>query len=174
MSERGEQIKRAKQVVAEHGQEMAVLYEAGRRLDDIAEQFGIGRSTVASAIRANGGTVRGRGFAGMVSGVVGANNPRWTGGSYVGTSGYRQVWVAPDDPMREMASSKGYVPEHRLVMARLIGRPLDRYTETVHHIDGDRLNNEATNLQLRNGRHGKGSHWRCRDCGSQNVGAVAI
>jgi hypothetical protein len=37
--------------------------------------------------------------------------------------------------------------EHRLVMQRLIGRPL-RHEEHVHHIDGDKLNNDPGNLQI--------------------------
>jgi hypothetical protein len=58
--------------------------------------------------------------------------------------------------------------EHRLVMARAIGRPLDSH-ETVHHIDGNRTSNALSNLQLRVGRHGKGVALRCRQCGSSDI-----
>ena len=44
------------------------------------------------------------------------------------------------------ANNNGYVREHRLVMEKLIGRYL-KPTEVVHHIDGDRENNEEANLQ---------------------------
>jgi hypothetical protein len=44
-------------------------------------------------------------------------------------------------------SSKGYVPEHRLVVERMIQRFL-RPGEVVHHLDNDRANNEINNLML--------------------------
>ena len=53
-------------------------------------------------------------------------------------------------------------------MAESIGRPLER-SETVHHINGDRQDNRLVNLQLRQGRHGKGVVMRCNACGSHDV-----
>jgi hypothetical protein len=47
------------------------------------------------------------------------------------------------------------VPEHRMVMARKIGRELFP-EETVHHKDGDRVNNDPSNLELWSSRHGRG------------------
>lgn len=37
--------------------------------------------------------------------------------------------------------------EHRVVAERMLGRPLQR-GEIVHHIDGDRRNNDPSNLQV--------------------------
>jgi hypothetical protein len=82
--------------------------------------------------------------------------------------GYWQAFVEPDDPMAVMRGKSGYVAEHRLVLARKLGRPL-LASETVHHIDGDRGNNAPENLQLRQGRHGKHVVFVCCDCGSRNV-----
>lgn len=45
--------------------------------------------------------------------------------------------------------------EHRVVMESVIGRPL-RKEETVHHKDGNRTNNDPSNLELWSSRHGKG------------------
>ncbi len=87
-------------------------------------------------------------------------NPAWKGGvTYKRPKGnYGQVryvrapiWALP------MARKDGYVMEHRLVMATMLGRLLSR-TEVVHHRDHDPLNNSATNLELwpSNGAHKMG------------------
>lgn len=103
----------------------------------------------------------------------GKTHSMWRGGRYKDASGYIRAWVAADDPMACMALSTGHVLEHRLVMARKLGRPL-LISETVHHLDGDRANNHPDNLQLRQGKHGKGTVMCCRDCGSFNVAATSI
>lgn len=83
--------------------------------------------------------------------------------------GYIYARLDADDPMVSMATgSSRYVFEHRLVMARSLGRTLATY-ETVHHINGDKQDNRLENLQLRSGRHGKHAAYQCADCGSRNV-----
>ncbi len=61
--------------------------------------------------------------------------------------GYVTIVLAPDDPMIEMTRSNRTVQEHRLVMARNLGRPLTR-DEVVHHRNGIKDDNKISNLEL--------------------------
>jgi hypothetical protein len=62
-------------------------------------------------------------------------------------SGYVLVVVHPDDPLRVMAHKSGWCLEHRLVMARFLGRPL-LASEFVHHKNGIKTDNRIENLEL--------------------------
>jgi hypothetical protein len=93
----------------------------------------------------------------------------WKGGRYITGDGYVKVY----EPEHPGADSMGYVSEHRLVMERKLGRPLTS-KETVHHKNNTRDDNRPENLQLRQGRHGKGAAYQCLDCGSHNVGSIDI
>ena len=76
----------------------------------------------------------------------GSDNPKWKGGRKKSKGGYIDIRVYPDNPYYSMANN-GYIPEHRLVMAKFLGRLLDS-KEIVHHRDGNPNNNELINLEL--------------------------
>jgi hypothetical protein len=77
----------------------------------------------------------------------GADHWHWRGGRSVTTGGYIQVWLRPEDPFFPMADKDAYVYEHRLIVARSLGRCLEP-AEEVHHLDGDKGNNSLENLEL--------------------------
>lgn len=82
--------------------------------------------------------------------MSGDSNPAWKGGiTYKNGRGNvkREILVRCPDEFLEMARANGYVPEHRLKVAKKIGRPLTS-EEVVHHVDHDRHNNEIENLEL--------------------------
>jgi len=72
-------------------------------------------------------------------------------GKYVNKDGYVMVYIPklpPADQVLARAMRKDqYVLEHRLVMARYLGRPL-RSNEHVHHRNGNKADNRLANLRL--------------------------
>lgn len=71
-------------------------------------------------------------------------NSNWRGGRTVASHGYVLIRVGMTHPM---ADCRGYAYEHRLVASEALGRPLLR-TEEVHHIDGNKANNNPSNLMI--------------------------
>ena len=63
------------------------------------------------------------------------------------TQGYVAVRIYPEDFYYNMANHDHYVMEHRLVMAKSLGRSLQPF-EIVHHKNGDRQDNRLENLEL--------------------------
>lgn len=79
------------------------------------------------------------------------NRPRtskgWT------TNGYRYVPVDAEEA--HLVAGNSYAAEHRLVVARQLGRPLAD-AESVHHRNGDRSDNRVSNLELWSTAHPSG------------------
>lgn len=81
---------------------------------------------------------------------LGDKNPKWKGGRSLDADGYILV-LSRDHPFR---NRHGYVRLHRMVMEEKLGRFLDP-DEVVHHMDGNKENNDPDNLELfdNNGDH---------------------
>lgn len=90
--------------------------------------------------------------------IYAAKNPEFRHGRFLLKSGYVQValyTLSQED--QELVSSVAFKPskrsntlwikEHRLVMAKHIGRPL-LSSEVVHHLNGIRSDNRLENLEL--------------------------
>lgn len=71
----------------------------------------------------------------------------WKGGRIKDKCNYIQIYLHPDNPFYTMAMHGHYVLEHRLIMAKHIGRCL-LSQEVVHHINGIRDDNRIENLEL--------------------------
>ncbi|HVL80830.1 MAG TPA: HNH endonuclease [Actinomycetota bacterium] len=79
-------------------------------------------------------------------GDVMAHKPiRAVGGTGHIHHGYREVPVPPE--LRHLTNGRTPYPEHRLVMAAALGRPLTA-RESVHHRNGIRTDNRLENLEL--------------------------
>lgn len=89
----------------------------------------------------------------------GQDTSGWKGGRTKHSSGYISIYIMPDHPFWSMATERtkhrGYVFEHRLVMAQHLGRPLKPW-EIVHHKGNkypqgsieDKADNRIENLKL--------------------------
>jgi len=60
------------------------------------------------------------------------------------SQGYKYVYK----PNHQNRNQKGWIFEHRYVMSEKLGKPLKK-DDVVHHIDGNKLNNDIENLELR-------------------------
>lgn len=154
-----------KQFSEEQTQRVVELYNSGLSQEQISKIVCIHQTKISKLL------IRAGIESHLQENIRGANHPSWKGGISI-RQGYRLVYVDQNDPMLVMANASNYVFEHRLVMARHLGRPLETH-ETVHHIDGNRLNNELSNLQLMFTQP-KGASLCCRKCGSFDLEAKPL
>lgn len=82
------------------------------------------------------------------------NSPLFKGDEKI-RDGYRLIWA----PENERKNKRGYALEHLVVMEKSLGRAVSVF-ETVHHKNGDRLDNRLENLELWSSRHPKGQRVR--------------
>jgi len=75
--------------------------------------------------------------------MSGERHPMWNGGKSFDGNGYIVVL----DNNHPNKTSRGYVPEHRLIMEQKIGRYLTK-EEVVHHENDDITDNRISNLRL--------------------------
>ena len=75
------------------------------------------------------------------------NHPSWKGGRIRHKQGYIHQWVSPSDFFAPMRDAHSYVLEHRLVMAKHLGRNL-HFWEIVHHQNHIKDDNRIQNLTL--------------------------
>lgn len=71
------------------------------------------------------------------------DHPNWNGGKSITTKGYI-IRLKRDHPL---ASKRGYVYEHRLIVEKEIGRYLHTF-EVVHHINHIKTDNRRSNLTM--------------------------
>lgn len=105
-----------------------------------------------------------------------SKHPAWQGGKWINSSGYLYVSLDLGDPFYSMTDCKGYVPEHRLIVARKLGRSLLQ-SEIVHHMNGIKTDNRDENLFLtRSNEHRKitGGGLSAEKCERSKVDSVRL
>jgi len=80
----------------------------------------------------------------------GKEHPNWKGGKYQTGHGYIMILLDKNDKFYKMADKRGYVYEHRYILAKKLNRMLKKY-EHVHHLNGIKNDNRKENLELVNG-----------------------
>ena len=80
----------------------------------------------------------------IVSKIIGSLRPNWNGGRTM-----RKGYVVVLDRTSIHANSEGYALEHLIIMDKMLGRPVDTKTESVHHKNGIKSDNRPENLELR-------------------------
>jgi len=120
-----------------HADQIRRWTDDGWRIGRIAKELGCSKQTVWNVMEKFGIPRHPK------HSCPGETNGAWKGGRYFDDDGYVLVY-APEHPHCDKA---GRVREHRLVMESQLGRYL-LAEEVVDHIDGQRANNDPSNLRV--------------------------
>jgi transposase len=112
---------------------------AGRTQQDIAAELGYSQAVISRKLRDLG-------LRSPQRPRRRSEHPSWKGGRHINRDGYALVYPAEDELHLAEPHSGGRVFEHRLVMARHLGRPL-LPDENVHHKKGN-ADNAIQDLEL--------------------------
>ena len=89
------------------------------------------------------------------NGRSGSENGMWKGGIIEANAKKKNYYllqhVDKDSLFRCMADSRGYILQHRYIIAKKLKRPLKK-SEVVHHINGIKNDNRIENLELLNSK----------------------
>lgn len=84
--------------------------------------------------------------------ITGENNPNYKNGKHTQKNGYVRVLINRNNIFAPMRDNKGYILEHRLVMAKHLRKCLEPW-EIIHHINGIKNDNRIENLILIDGEN---------------------
>lgn len=115
-------------------------YKNGKSMGDISREIGVSPSAIRKYF-VKYGIPRAKNTSYFENNVE--RHPSWKGGRRILSNGYIAVYC-PDHPN---AGIRKTVYEHQLVMENHIGRYIKK-GEVVHHIDGNKSNNDISNLLL--------------------------
>lgn len=102
--------------------------------------------------------------------MKGKNHPSWKGGRYVDNHGYILMYTGGD---KQASGWNSYKKEHILVVENSIGRCLNK-GEIVHHVDGDKQNNDIDNLWLTDSNGHRMAHQSLQELGYEMIRAGII
>jgi hypothetical protein len=110
-------------------------------------QCSCGKTAIVDAGRLKSGNTK---SCGCRKNLHGESHGRWRGGNYIDSNGYSILSILSKESKRAI-----HIPEHRVVMEKVLGRPLF-HNEHIHHKNGVRNDNRIENLELKVTAHGPG------------------
>ena len=130
-------------------EEIIALYQQGYSTKMLGDMFKTTPNTIQSRLRENGIALRSPGLGLRVSprAIEARKRKPWPSNGRFVRNGYIVQKVRQNDFFYPMVDYKGYILEHRLVMARHLNRCLLPW-EVVHHKNGVKDDTRLENLEL--------------------------